>query len=141
MRADPSQGHRGARPRIRITPAPQQTPAHDEVLEGRYPNLTGDSSVRLEEGSPFGQIQVRVLIEDHLFDGLEGTQIGVCRQSLYSGDGKGWFDAMIDLSFNIMLPVGGLGIAMFVAWRVGNRAREEGFKAGTKLGRLYWGWI
>ncbi len=52
-----------------------------------------------------------------------------------------WFDAFVYLTFNLMLPLGGLGIAMFVAWRVGSQAREEGFKAGTKLGRLYWGWI
>ncbi len=72
---------------------------------------------------------------------LFGAGVASITDSIYSGVGKGWFDAMIDLSFNIMLPVGGLGIAMFVAWRVGDAAREQSFKAGSRLGRLYWGWV
>ena len=40
-----------------------------------------------------------------------------------------------------MLPLGGLGIATFIAWRVGAHAREEGFKTGSRLGKLYWGWV
>jgi NSS family neurotransmitter:Na+ symporter len=52
-----------------------------------------------------------------------------------------WFGALVFLTFNLMLPLGGLGIALFVAWRVGDTAREEGFKAGSTLGRLYWGWV
>ena len=60
---------------------------------------------------------------------------------IYTGDGKSWFDTLVDLTFNIMLPLGGLGIAMFVSWRVTNAAREEGFKVGSRLGQLYWGWV
>ncbi len=60
---------------------------------------------------------------------------------LYRGDGKSWFDLLVDLSFNLMLPIGGLGIALFVAWRVDAAAREAGFSAGSKMGRLYWGWL
>jgi NSS family neurotransmitter:Na+ symporter len=52
-----------------------------------------------------------------------------------------WFDALIYLTFNLMLPIGGLGIATFVAWRIGKQAREEGFRAGSRLGKLYWGWV
>ena len=55
--------------------------------------------------------------------------------------GKNWFDAFVDLTFNLMLPLGALGIATFVAWRVGGQAREQGFKTGTTLGSLYWTWI
>ena len=44
-------------------------------------------------------------------------------------------------SNNWTLPLGGLGIAMFVSWRVGNAAREQGFKTGSKLGAMYWGWV
>ncbi len=57
------------------------------------------------------------------------------------GGGQAWFDVMFNISYNLMLPLGGLGIAMFVAWRVGDAVREQGFKTGTRLGRLYWGWV
>jgi NSS family neurotransmitter:Na+ symporter len=52
-----------------------------------------------------------------------------------------WFDAFVYLTFNLMLPLGGLGIALFVAWRVGGEAREQAFQTGTRLGHLYWGWV
>lgn len=52
-----------------------------------------------------------------------------------------WFDALYYLTFKLMLPLGGLGIALFVAWRVGGEARRQSFLAGTKLGFLYWGWV
>ncbi|MCA9025239.1 MAG: sodium-dependent transporter [Planctomycetaceae bacterium] len=57
------------------------------------------------------------------------------------GNGKNWFDLFDYLASNWMLPLGGLGIAMFVAWRVGPEAREHSFKAGTRFGALYWGWV
>ena len=57
------------------------------------------------------------------------------------GQGKNWFDTFDYLATNWMLPLGGLGIALFVSWRVGGSAREQGFKAGTKFGKLYWGWV
>lgn len=57
------------------------------------------------------------------------------------GQGKNWFDSLDYLATNWMLPLGGLGIALFVSWRVGGSAREQGFKAGTKFGKLYWGWV
>jgi NSS family neurotransmitter:Na+ symporter len=60
---------------------------------------------------------------------------------IYTGEGKNWFDSLIDLTFNLMLPLGGLGIALFVAWRVNAITREEGFKLGSRMGRMYWGWV
>ena len=55
--------------------------------------------------------------------------------------GRTWFDLFDQLSSRWMLPLGGLGIAIFVSWRVGHQARYEAFMAGTRLGKLYWGWI
>ena len=57
------------------------------------------------------------------------------------GQGKNWFDTFDYVASNWLLPVGGLGIAALVAWRVGDQAREEGFKAGSPLGSMYWGWV
>ena len=72
---------------------------------------------------------------------LFGAGMQTLTDPLYRGDGKDWFNTLVDLSFNLMLPIGGLGIAMFVAWRVNDAAREAGFSAGSKMGRLYWGWL
>jgi len=55
--------------------------------------------------------------------------------------GKNWFDFFDYLASNWMLPLGGLGISLFVAWRVGDQAREQAFKTGTSFGQLYWGWV
>ena len=57
------------------------------------------------------------------------------------GEGKTWFDFFDYLASNWMLPLGGLGIALFVAWRVGGEAREQAFKAGSRFARLYWAWV
>ncbi|MCZ6834777.1 MAG: sodium-dependent transporter [Planctomycetota bacterium] len=67
--------------------------------------------------------------------------VNLTEKVLGEGNGKNWFDSFDYLATNWMLPLGGLGIALFVAWRVGGQAREQGFKAGTKFGKLYWGWV
>lgn len=55
--------------------------------------------------------------------------------------GMNWFDFFDYLASNWMLPIGGMLIALFVAWRVGDAAREQAFKAGTRLGQIYWTWV
>ena len=72
--------------------------------------------------------------------GFFGGRLKQATEPVWEG-GKNWFDVLEYFSNNWMLPLGGLGIAMFVAWRVGDAAREEGFRTGTKLGMLYWGWV
>ncbi len=54
---------------------------------------------------------------------------------------KTWFDLFDYVATNWMLPLGGLGIAAFAAWKVGEPLRRESFQAGTRLGALYWGWV
>lgn len=55
--------------------------------------------------------------------------------------GKNWFDSFDYLASNWLLPLGGLFIGLFVAWRVGGEAREQGFKSGARFAKLYWGWV
>jgi neurotransmitter:Na+ symporter, NSS family len=55
--------------------------------------------------------------------------------------GMDWLDLCDHIASNWMLPIGGLGIATIVAWKVGNDVREAGFKAGSKFGALYVGWV
>lgn len=52
-----------------------------------------------------------------------------------------WFDFLDYLVSNWMLPIGGLLIALFCAWRVGDAARKDEFIRNTSLGNLYAGWL
>ena len=57
---------------------------------------------------------------------------------------RNWFDTFDYLASNWMLPLGGLGIAGFAAWRLGGKAREASFRAGSRLGSLpgvYFAWL
>lgn len=74
--------------------------------------------------------------------GLFGERFAKATEVLFGeGRGKNWFDLLDYIASNWMLPLGGLGIALFVAWRVGPAARERGFRTGTRFGALYWGWV
>ncbi len=55
--------------------------------------------------------------------------------------GMNWFDLFDYLASNWMLPLGGLGMAVFMAWRVREKARLAACSTGTSRGRLYFGWI
>ncbi len=73
---------------------------------------------------------------------LFGSDFAAATEALFGeGHGKNWFDLADYLASNWMLPLGGLGIAVFVAWRMGEHAREQAFRAGSRFARLYWGWV
>ena len=55
--------------------------------------------------------------------------------------GKNWFDSVDWLVSNLLLPLGGMGIALFLTWHVSSAAREAGFKEGTSFQKLYWAWL
>ena len=58
--------------------------------------------------------------------------------------GRNWFDLFDYVSSNWMLPLCGLGISMFAAWKLGDAARRAQFEAGSTLGRIelvYLGWL
>ena len=58
--------------------------------------------------------------------------------------GMNWFDLFDYASSNWMLPLCGLGISMFAAWKLGDRARRVEFEAGSSLGKieaLYLTWL
>ena len=58
-----------------------------------------------------------VLSETELF----GTGMAEKTAAVFGeGEGKNWFDVFDYVSSNWMLPLGGLAIALFVAWRVGD---------------------
>ena len=55
--------------------------------------------------------------------------------------GKNWFDSLDYLATNWMLPLGGLGISVFTAWRMNEALRHDDFLSGTKLAAFYKGWL
>lgn len=55
--------------------------------------------------------------------------------------GRNWFDLMADFTSNILLPVGGLGTALFIAWKVGDRLRRDEFIAGSRFATFYGLWL
>lgn len=58
-----------------------------------------------------------------------------------AGHGRNWFDTFDWFASNVALPLGGLGVAVFVAWRMGDVARERAFATGSAFGRVYWIWL
>ena len=55
--------------------------------------------------------------------------------------GMSWFDSLDYLVTNWMLPLGGLGMALFTAWRMDQRLRQEEFLSGSRLRTFYRGWL
>ena len=52
-----------------------------------------------------------------------------------------WFDTVDQTVSNWLLPLGGLGIAIFVAWRMDAALRRGSFEAGSGLRRFYGVWL
>ena len=73
--------------------------------------------------------------------GIPAALSGATRLFGPGGEGRSWFDLVDYVSCNWLLPLSGLGIAWFVAWRIGAQAREQAFRSGSRFGRLYWGWV
>ena len=59
----------------------------------------------------------------------------------HEGEGNTWFELFDYFSSNWLLPLGGLGIALFLAWGVSEDARRRSFEAGTRFQSIYWGWV
>jgi len=75
-------------------------------------------------------------------DGIFGARFATLTESVFGpGKGRTWFDTLDYLANNWLLPLGGLGIAAFVAWRIDAGTRRQGFMAGSRFGRLYWIWL
>jgi NSS family neurotransmitter:Na+ symporter len=55
--------------------------------------------------------------------------------------GANWFDLISGIVSNWMLPVGGLGMAIFAGWVLPESLRKSEFVAGTRLGGLYRAWL
>ena len=55
--------------------------------------------------------------------------------------GKNWLDSVDYLVSNIMLPLGGLGIALFVGWRMSKTLRKDSYGEGSALAATYGAWL
>ena len=70
-----------------------------------------------------------------------GATVAATEALFGAGQGRNWFDTLDWLASNVLLPLGGLGLAVFVAWRVGGEARRQAFCTGSRFGRLYGLWL
>lgn len=69
---------------------------------------------------------------------------GFFGKGLAEATGRNWFDWFDYVASNWFLPIGGLGISVFVAWRLEERLRRAAFTEGTPeawQARLYRGWF
>jgi len=55
--------------------------------------------------------------------------------------GMNWFDGLSYVTNNWMLPLGGLGIAIYTGWRMDEAIRHHHFLSGSKLAVFYKGWL
>ena len=55
--------------------------------------------------------------------------------------GRNWFDTADYLASNWILPLGGLGISIFTAWRLDDAIRHREFLEGSKLQFFYKAWL
>jgi NSS family neurotransmitter:Na+ symporter len=55
--------------------------------------------------------------------------------------GSDWFGLVADISSNWSLPLGGMGMALFVSWRLPGSLRRTEFVSGSRVGRYYVGWL
>ncbi len=55
--------------------------------------------------------------------------------------GANWFDSADYLVSNWVLPIGGLGVALFTAWRLDDAIRHDHFLSGSKLAFFYKAWL
>ncbi len=55
--------------------------------------------------------------------------------------GRNWFDTLDYLATNWILPLGGLGISVFTAWRLDDAIRHREFLEGSSLAFFYKAWL
>lgn len=55
--------------------------------------------------------------------------------------GMNWFDAVDWLVSNVLLPLGGLGVAIFLTWHVSSNLRRAGFEDGSPYKQAYMAWL
>ncbi|MCA9609359.1 MAG: sodium-dependent transporter, partial [Myxococcales bacterium] len=76
---------------------------------------------------------------------LFGSDFQEMIKGTFGGDGKNWFDTLDYLASNWMLPLGGMGIALFASWRTEDLERRAAFlKPGVEGGAplaFYLGWL
>ena len=79
--------------------------------------------------------------------GLFGVPSALSEGTALFGDdfagifGFNWFNAFDYLASNWMLPLGGLGISLFTAWKMDDAIRHHQFLNGSKLAFFYKGWL
>ena len=74
---------------------------------------------------------------------LSETEVlkGMFNEGVSQYTGKTWFGSVDWLVSNVLLPFGGMGVALFLTWHVTEKARAAGYKEGSPFKRFYLLWL
>lgn len=70
-----------------------------------------------------------------------GAAIIVALVGVPATTSESWFNAVDYFVSNWALPLGGLGVALFVAWRMDGALRRKEFESGSALAKFYTAWL
>ncbi len=98
----------------------------------------------LTSGIAMLEVIAAYLIDDHGMDRRKACLIGgagVTLCGIPATISTVWFGRVDYLVSNWLLPLGGLGIALYVAWKMDRALRRNDFESGSKLAKGYGIWL
>ena len=90
------------------------------------------------------EVPVAMIIDGTGWDRRKAALVAGVAVTLYglpsamSGDFLGWLDGVVS---NFMFPLGGIGISLFVGWRMPDSLRHDHFLSGSKFAFFYNVWL
>ena len=90
------------------------------------------------------EVVTAYLIDDRAVPRRKATVcggVGIAALGVPAAVSTGWFGQIDYLVSNWMLPLGGLGAALYVAWRMDAALRRGAFESGSALVRFYTVWL
>ena len=90
------------------------------------------------------EVSTAYLMDDHGMKRTNAALLGGAVTTLFgipATISSGWFGKIDYVVSNWMMPLGGLGVAMYVAWRMDAALRRGAFESGSPLAKFYSVWV
>ena len=90
------------------------------------------------------EVSTAYLMDDHGMKRTNAALLGGAVTTLFgipATVSSGWFGGIDYIVSNWMMPLGGLGVAMYVAWRMDAALRRGAFESGSPLAKFYRVWV